>query len=180
MNEDDKVEEEDEETLRQKEALQKFSEDLKSGLSNLSKIGNNSSYSYVRLNLAEKELDRLYPVILSYKHIRYLDLSGNSLQDISLVAELRNLHSLNVSKNQISSFNAFLPTVDEEILPYLQIVNLSSNKLTRLENLSSLRQLRKLQLNENEIADCSEFSSGHPTLEILELRQNKLKNLAGI
>jgi Leucine-rich repeat (LRR) protein len=90
-------------------------------------------------------LDRLWGVVLlNYQEVRYLDLSGNSLVDIQVLSELRNLHTLNVAKNQINSFSAFSPCVDDQILPFLQFLNLSGNKIQRLENLENLRSLRKL------------------------------------
>lgn len=57
-------------------------------------------------------------------------------------------------------------------------MNLTGNKITRLEHLK-LNKLRKLILNENEINNCENFE-GHPTLEILEIKTNKLKDLTGI
>lgn len=42
--------------------------------------------AYTRLNLAEKELERLFPVMLDYKEIRYLDLNTNTIADITITA----------------------------------------------------------------------------------------------
>jgi hypothetical protein len=42
-----------------------------------------------------------------------------------------------------------------------------------------LPRLRRLNLSENEIVNCDEFI-GHPNVEILELRKNKLKNVIGL
>ncbi|KRW98777.1 hypothetical protein PPERSA_03912 [Pseudocohnilembus persalinus] len=177
QNEDDRPEEEDEETIRIREAVQKFKEDIKSGLSQISKIQNNQSWAYVKLNLAEKELDKLYPPLLEYKHLRHLDISGNALTDISLVTDLQFLTTLNCSKNQIPSLSVFNPEADEPILPYLQFLDLSGNKIQILENIK-IGRLRKLVLNENEIVTAQGFE-GHPTLEYLEIKQNKVKNLQG-
>lgn len=88
------------------------------------------------------------------------------------------LLSLNLSKNQIQTLQIFNPEADEEILPNLQYLNLSGNKITSLEHLK-LNRLRKLILNENEISSCENFE-GHPTLQILELKTNKLKEVTGI
>jgi Leucine-rich repeat (LRR) protein len=48
-------------------------------LKGLSKSGDNGNFAYVSLRLGEKEIDRLWPVLLNYREVRYLDLSGNSL-----------------------------------------------------------------------------------------------------
>lgn len=41
--------------------------------------------AFNRLTLAEKELERLFPVMLRYKEIRYLDINTNAIADISVV-----------------------------------------------------------------------------------------------
>jgi len=86
----------------------KFKEDIVAGLSNLSKIADNTSYAYIKLTLAEKELELLFEPITQYKHIIYLDLSQNQLSDVTLLAELPHLASLNLSKNQLTSFRTLL------------------------------------------------------------------------
>jgi Leucine-rich repeat (LRR) protein len=101
--EEEKRDEEDEETQKQREQLTKFKEDLKAGLSSLSKTADNLTYAYTKLTLAEKGLELLYEPILELKHLRYLDLSSNQLIDIGIVTNLRYLLSLNVSKNMITS-----------------------------------------------------------------------------
>jgi hypothetical protein len=42
-------------------------EALKGALTGLGKIANNRSMAYTKLNLAEKELERLFPIMLAYK-----------------------------------------------------------------------------------------------------------------
>lgn len=93
------VEEEDENSVRLREQEGKFRSDIKENLSNLSKTACGGSYAYVKLNLAEKEVERLFPVIASYSELRYLDLSSNALTDISAITSLKMLVSLNCSKN---------------------------------------------------------------------------------
>lgn len=123
-------------------------------------------------------MDKLFDPILQYQHLRYLDLSSNQLSDINIITNLRNLLSINVSKNKITSLQVFNPEADEEVLPFLQFLNVSGNQLQSLENLK-LKRLRRLVVSENEIQTAENFE-GHPTLEYLDMRQNKLKNLKGI
>jgi Leucine-rich repeat (LRR) protein len=59
--------------------------------------------AYVKMNLAEKELERLFDSISKFKHIQYLDISSNNLVDITPLLELPNLLHLNLSKNQVKS-----------------------------------------------------------------------------
>lgn len=130
---------------------------------------------YNRLSLAEKELERLYDCVLDLKHIRYLDLSTNTISDLALITQFPELVSLNASKNQVASLSFFK---DPSVLRNLQFLNLSTNKLTKLTQVG-LPSLRRLNLTENEIAVVEDWA-GHDTLEILELRKNKLKKLAGV
>lgn len=79
------VEEEDETVARLKEQELKFSSDIKEGISNLSEIAGGGSYGYAKLVLAEKEVERIFPVLLNYRSLRYVDLSTNSISDASLL-----------------------------------------------------------------------------------------------
>jgi protein phosphatase 1 regulatory subunit 7 len=146
---------------------------MKGALTGLSKTANNRSIAYTRLNLAEKELERLFPIVLRFKEVRFLDLNTNTVADISVVAGFEHLVWLNASKNQISNIDIF----DEEHLEQLQILNLSGNKIKELRSIK-VPALRRLNLSENEIAEVT--WKGHHSIEILELRKNKLRKLKGI
>lgn len=82
-------------------------EALKGGLSGLGKTANNRSVAYTRLSIAEKEIERLFPVVLRFKEVRYLDLNTNAISDLSLVSQFPNLLWLNASKNQVGSLGVF-------------------------------------------------------------------------
>jgi Leucine-rich repeat (LRR) protein len=56
-------------------------------------------------------------------------------------------------------------------------LNLSGNKIKALTAIT-LPALRRLNLSENEISEVA--WKGHNTIEILELRKNKLRKLKGI
>lgn len=129
--------------------------------------------AYTRLNLSEKELERLFPVILRYKETRFLDVNTNSIPDISLVDGFENLSWLNASKNQIANIDMF----SGNKLDQLQNLNLSGNKIKSLGSIN-LPTLRRLNLSENEISEV--VWKGHNCIEILELRKNKLRKLKGI
>ena len=119
-------------------------EALKGALTGLGKTANNRSMAYTRLNLAEKELERIFPVMLDYKEIRYLDLNTNAISDISITAEFEHLVWLNASKNQLSSLDLF----SSNKLEHLQNLNLSGNKIKALTSIT-LPALRRLNLSEN-------------------------------
>lgn len=63
--------------------------------------------AYTRLTISEKEIERLFPVMLHYKEIRFLDISTNTITDISIVCGFNNLVWLNASKNQIANLDVF-------------------------------------------------------------------------
>ena len=59
-----------------------------------------------------------------------MDLSKNTVRDVSPLCGLQHLLTLNVSANSISSLRAL------QSLPYLQLLNVSQNKLGALEGCS--------------------------------------------
>jgi Leucine-rich repeat (LRR) protein len=89
-------------------------------------------------------LERLFPVILRYKEIRYLDISTNSILDLTLIDGFSNLVWLNASKNQVNNLNVF----NTEKLEHLQFLNLSGNKLKAVTPIT-LPSLKRLNLTEN-------------------------------
>lgn len=84
------------------------------------------------------------------------------------------LTTLDASNNQITDI-AFFSL--ENQLSFLATVNLSKNKIEHLGEIA-IRNLRILNLNMNQIAFFEGFR-GHPTLEVLELRGNKINSLVG-
>ena len=106
--------------------------------------------------------------------MRHLDISSNSIVDIGLLTELKDLVSLNASKNQISSLQTFS---NPNSYRKLQILNLSGNKVKVLENIEA-PQLLRLNLSENEIDSIT--WKGHPNIAYLEMRKNKLRKLEGL
>lgn len=80
---------------------------MKGGLSGLGKTANNRSMAYTRLSIAEKEIERIFPIMLRFREVRYLDLNTNAISDLSLVSQFPNLLWLNASKNQVASLSVF-------------------------------------------------------------------------
>jgi len=89
----------------------------------------------------------LFPVVLRFKEVRYLDLNTNAISDISLLTQFPHLLWINASKNQVSSLDTF----SQEGLEQLQFLNLSGNKIKALTHIA-LPALRRLNLSENEIS----------------------------
>lgn len=173
LREEQRKKAEEEARIKAEEDLRKLEEALKGSLSGLSKTSNNKSMAYTRLSLAEKQLERLFPVILRFKEIRFLDLNSNTISDISIVEGFDNLVWLNASKNQVSNLDIF----SGEKLEQLQTLNLSTNKIKKITTIA-LPSLRRLNLTENQISEVE--WKGHGCIELLELRKNKLRKLKGI
>lgn len=115
----------------------------------------------------------MFPIILRFKEIKYLDINTNAIADLSIVAEFSNLLWINASKNQVNSLVVF----NQESLEQLQFLNISGNKIKALTPIT-LPSLRRLNLSENEISEVT--WKGHASIEILELRKNKLRKLKGL
>lgn len=93
----------------------------------LGKTADGLSYAYMKMNIAEKEIEKLYDSISSYTNLRHLDISQNRIQNVQHLLSLKYLVSLNASKNEIASLILFSNSDDFQ---YLQYLNVSGNKLT--------------------------------------------------
>nr|NP_001027749.1 axonemal leucine-rich repeat protein [Ciona intestinalis]BAB85845.1 axonemal leucine-rich repeat protein [Ciona intestinalis] len=138
----------------------------------LCKIGNGLAHAYVRLDAHERDLTDI-ELLRKFIHVRYVDVSGNLLEDISPLNNLTHLLTLKADKNN-------LKTAKLDPLPYLQIMNLSGNKITSTEGVEH-PLLEQLNLNSNLIPLVSGLNPKFLTnLTTLELRGNKLTTTAGI
>jgi len=147
---------------------------IQSGLGGFDKTCDNRGYAYLSLNLAEKELEVLRPDIESFIHLSRVDLSKNNLKEISALAALPNLISINASENAIETVEIL---ENKGTLQNLRTLDLSKNKLTRLPKVC-LRRLTRLNVKENEISSVEGFVDCY-NLSIIEFRTNKLTNLKG-
>lgn len=136
---------------------------------------NGKVYAFTTLKIRNAGIKEITDVIKDYEHLRQIDLSFNLLQEIPNVLHLKYVVKLELARNQLHNAN-FLSR--ESVFPYLKYINLQGNKITALPAVA-LRNLRRLNLNQNVIATLEDFD-GHPVLEILELRANKLKSLKGL
>ncbi|XP_039257437.2 leucine-rich repeat-containing protein 23-like [Styela clava] len=141
-------------------------------LSLLCKIGSGLTHAYVRLDVHDRDITDIQ-LLKSFIHVRYVDLSGNFLRDITPLNHLTNMLTLKADKNQLTS-----PKL--EALPFLQIANFANNKITSTEGVEH-PLLEQLNLNSNQITSISGLHPGTLTnLHTLELRGNKLESTAGI
>ncbi|NXA98289.1 LRC23 protein, partial [Melanocharis versteri] len=106
-------------------------------------------------------------------HLRYVDLSKNKLKDLSPLSSLTQLLWLKVDGN-------LLPSASMQELPYLQVISFDRNRITDLEGITH-PLLANLSLKENKIQTVLGLSQDQLlSLQVLELRGNKLKTTAGL
>ncbi len=79
--------------------------------------------------------------------VQLIDLEDNEIADLTPIADLKLLLSINLAGNQVESIEALK---DLERVQYLE---LSSNKVKDIAPLSKLTNMRSLYLSGNEIAD---------------------------
>jgi len=96
-NENPEGEGEQEVKLDEQVERAKLMDAIKTGLTQISRTADNTSYSYVNLNISEKEIIELYDVIPNYAHLRYLNLSINKIVDISTISSIKYLVQINAS-----------------------------------------------------------------------------------
>ncbi|KAM4603211.1 LOW QUALITY PROTEIN: leucine-rich repeat-containing protein 23-like [Discoglossus pictus] len=145
---------------------------LKEGLSLLCKTGNGLAHAFIKLDIKDRELTDIY--LQSFVHLRYVDLSQNSLREVSPLAGMTHLLSLRVDQNQLLNASGLGE------FPYLQLASFAQNRMRTLEGVAHPR-LETLKLTGNQLQtleglDCTKLSNLHT----LELRGNQLLSTAGL
>ncbi|XP_078267229.1 toll-like receptor 22 [Rhinoraja longicauda] len=108
--------------------------------------------------------------------LRRLSLASNEFTLVpKAILEAYNLENLDLSFNQINSINP----QDFNTLHKLKQLSLAGNKFTKIGSLSfsGLFQLRELELRNNYLFAIANFSSDLKSLNILNLRCNKLNSI---
>ncbi|XP_053827262.1 leucine-rich repeat-containing protein 23 [Vidua macroura] len=147
-------------------------EDLKEGLSLLSKTGNGLAHAYVKFEAKDKGLTDI-SLLKRFIHLRYVDLSKNKLKDLVPLSSLTQLLWLKVDGNLLTSASM-------QELPYLQVISFDRNHITDFEGITH-PLLANLSLKENKIETVLGLSHDHLfSLQVLELRGNKIKTTAGL
>lgn len=115
--------------------------------------------------LKQNGIDDISP-LSGLVNLTLLDLSANKLiTDISAVADMTKLQSLNVSYNKVESAEAL------KNLENLEYVNISNNQITQLPDLSKLTKVYFLDASNNQLTDVSALA-GMKGLEQLSLKGN--------
>merc|ERR1712032_1428856 len=122
--------------------------------------------------MGEREITDI-EILSSFIHLRYIDISKNSLKDISPLSALTHMLTLKADENLLTSAQ-----LDE--MPFLQIASFSQNKITTTEGINH-PMLEQINLNNNQIKEVTGLDATKLTrLNTLELRANKLESTDGI
>ena len=148
---------------------------IKTNLSQVGKTYDGNSCALLTLNLSGQEVCDMSPELSSYKHLRYIDLSGNKIPEIDDLQKIPHQLTLNASNNELTSLSCFNLA---DAFQFLQFLDLSSNKITFLTPLK-LPSLTKLNLSKNLINNMDGFE-GLPCLKTLNLKGNKLERVYGL
>ena len=102
--------------------------------------------------MSNKRIEQLNKTIEEGKDVSVLDLSVNGIADVGTLSPLKNLVTLNLSKNKIKSLSVF---TNEENFPNLKWLDLSSNKYTELAAFK-LPKLEYLDISHNKLEKVNE------------------------
>eukprot|EP00163_Fabomonas_tropica_P025019 TRINITY_DN4309_c0_g1_i2.p1 TRINITY_DN4309_c0_g1~~TRINITY_DN4309_c0_g1_i2.p1 ORF type:complete len:450 (-),score=69.29 TRINITY_DN4309_c0_g1_i2:8-1357(-) len=145
---------------------------LKKGLHTLGRTADGLSQAYLGCNLILKKIHSL-DALGSCIHLQDLDISCNSLTDLSPLSNLKYLIRLNASYNRLTEVLAFDPPFN------LDYADFSNNKITEIGDLSGHTYLRELRLNNNHIEEISGVA-GLKNLKVLALQGNRISGISGI
>lgn len=105
--------------------------------------------------MTNSDLNNMIEQLGKNHNIQYLDLSRNSISDISLIDTLKNLKYLNLNTNNLSTLNG-IQNLSNLVEICLKYNNLSTANLVDLVNLNgTYRKLSRVYLYGNNITDYS-------------------------
>ena len=124
------------------------------------------------LDLSKRGIQDLSP-LRSLTGFKLLNLSGNRIERVDGVSDLRDLAVLILSKNPLRTLDGI------ESLTLLKELEIQDSKISDLSRLKGLRELRTLNLAENAIADLRPLEKlDH--VQHLDLTSNKVKSVASL
>ncbi len=104
-------------------------------------------------------------------NLRVLIAYGNQIQDLRPLANLKEMHYLNLGVNQISDLSPLARLVS------LEVLGLSGNQIRDLSPLAGLTNLEDLSLESNPISDLSPLA-GLASLKKLSLNSDQITDLS--
>ncbi|BEJ01381.1 hypothetical protein CcaverHIS631_0600630 [Cutaneotrichosporon cavernicola] len=122
-------------------------------------------------NLNDNQIDYLSGVPSS---VRKLRVAGNCLTSLTSVSHLRNLHFLDISRNQLDSVSQL------DCLHHLRELVIDSNQITDLKGIMGIDCLVKLSVADNAIEELDLTDAKWESLESLDLSRNKIQSIRGL
>ncbi|KAI8806352.1 hypothetical protein BJ742DRAFT_816567 [Cladochytrium replicatum] len=144
---------------------------ISGGISLLGRTGNGLSFAYTRLDVKGKGVTSV-EILEGYQHLRYVDLSENSIVDAKPLGALTYLLSIDLHKNNLRT----IPMQLSECR-YIQQANFSQNQIAQRE-FPKMPMVAWLNLSENSIRELN--LENYYELQHLEVRGNKLVSTAGL
>lgn len=148
---------------------------VKRHLSELGRNAEGTGFSYLKLEIENREVENISEELSTYQQLKFIHLSGNKLNNLSVLSKLPNILRLELANNKITTLDYFN---NEETFTNLQYLDLSKNFIRNLVPIKPAKLIH-LILNNNEIIN-TELFLGHPSLRVLEMRGNKINNIAGL
>lgn len=145
---------------------------LHKGLGEVSRTADGSGYAFTKLTCCGKGVTTLPENLQQYVHLRYIDISGNKVKDLTPFSKLPHLLTLNAAANNIENLSCLS---SPEALPYLSLLNVSSNRISTAPQLL-MKRLTRLALDANPIASLEGFVAP-PSLTHLSLRGTPIESL---
>lgn len=139
----------------------------RSGIYILDSKGRVKSLDLNQLDIFETDWLEMFP------HLEELDLSNNSLEDMTNCVKLKNLRKLTLSSCELFWIDFF------DNLIKLETLDLSYNEINRIENIENLTNLKSLYLGNNRIRKMENLEK-LTNLSTLNLKSNliaKIENL---
>ncbi|XP_075781752.1 leucine-rich repeat and guanylate kinase domain-containing protein isoform X2 [Pelodiscus sinensis] len=147
-----------------------------------------TKFVYLNLSLSGRNLSDI-SILSRYIHLEKLQLSYNTINDLSCVSHMPYLLELDASNNELTTYFNFTPPKNlkcanqiEKItgledLKALQNLDLSSNKISSLEGLEEHDLLEVINLENNQISELGEmeYIEDLPLLRVLNLLRNPVQ-----
>eukprot|EP01138_Halocafeteria_seosinensis_P007741 gb/GECG01007909.1/.p1 GENE.gb/GECG01007909.1/~~gb/GECG01007909.1/.p1 ORF type:complete len:557 (+),score=129.14 gb/GECG01007909.1/:1-1671(+) len=167
-------------------------EDCADGLYEIKRTLDGNGYAYCKLVLSERQLTSLGDgskphdtkrgnALEQFKHIQYLDLSKNYLQDFRAIASMPSLLAVNLSKNDI------VTVCDLSECQHLQVLNLNENSLKSFkvgppppgppspEQLEHYRKLAKKEARQRTQQKQAPLDEKEILKEVIQREEEKIK-----
>ncbi|XP_066594346.1 leucine-rich repeat-containing protein 23-like [Prorops nasuta] len=142
-------------------------------LHTLGKIDSGFGYAYLGLNASNKLLTDI-GVIPTFKHVIFVNVSGNNLKSESLQVLEKMTYLL-----MLQADNCKLNSIILKPMAHLQVLTLNKNKLSNTFGIEH-PTLERLELQRNKISTVTLNASGLKRLQFLDLSFNKLESTYGI